>query len=103
MFKLASLSSIEHTHYVELIGHLGEGEASCIALAKQRGAVVVTEDRMARKQYQQMKLQATGTIGISKASSLAGDISLAEADEILHGMIAAGFYSPVRNISDIVQ
>ena len=103
VFELASLSSVEHTHYVELIGHLGKGEASCIALAKQQGAVVVTDDRMARKQCQQMNLQATGTIGILKASSLAGDISPAEADEILHGMIAAGFYSPVRNISDIVQ
>ncbi|MBT5203116.1 MAG: hypothetical protein HOL98_06635 [Gammaproteobacteria bacterium] len=35
VFELASLSSLEHTHYVEMTGHLGKGEASCIALASR--------------------------------------------------------------------
>jgi predicted nucleic acid-binding protein len=102
IFELLSLSTVEHTHYVEFIGHLGKGEASCIALANHRGAIIVTDDRTARKRCMRMNLQATGTIGILKASLLEGDITLAKADDILHRMIKSGFYSPVRNISDIV-
>lgn len=83
VFDLASLCSTERTIYVELIGHLGKGEASCIALAKQRGTIVVTDDRGARKQCQQMNLRATGTIGILKASLIVEDISLVARTERL--------------------
>ncbi len=102
IFKLLSLSTVEHTHYVNLIGHLGKGEASCIALVKHQAAIVVTDDRAARRQCMQMSIQATGTIGILKASFLGGEITLAQADDILKRMMKSGFYSPVRNVSDIV-
>jgi predicted nucleic acid-binding protein len=49
-----------------------------------------------------MKIPVTGTVGILKASVLDGQIPLARADDILQKMIAAGFYSPIRNIADIV-
>ena len=101
IFKLLSLSRKEHDLYLELIGHLGKGEASSIALAKKQSAVVVTDDRAARKQCKQMKIRVTGTVGILKASLLDGHISLAKADSIHHKMVEAGFYSPVRSIADI--
>lgn len=100
-FKLLSLSGKEHNLYLELIGHLGKGEASCIALAKNQSAVVVTDGRAARKQCKQMKIRVTGTVGILKASLLDGHISLTKADSIHHKMVEAGFYSPVRSIADI--
>ena len=62
VFELVSLSRQEHGHFQGLIGHLGKGEASCIALAKERKAVVVTDDRTARKQCSLMKIPVTGTI-----------------------------------------
>ena len=101
IFKLLSLSRKEHDLYLELIGHLGKGEASCIALAKKQSAIVVTDDRTARKQCKQMKIRVTGTVGILKASLLDGHISLSRADSIHQKMIKAGFYSPVRSIADI--
>jgi predicted nucleic acid-binding protein len=101
IFKLISLSRNEHKNFLELIGHLGKGEASCIACAKERAAIVVTDDRTARKQCASMKIQFTGTVGILKASMLDGQISLSQADEILLRMISAGFYSPIRSISTI--
>jgi len=101
-FKLVSLSRKEHQHFLQLIGHLGKGEASCIAFAKVQTAIVVTDDRSARRQCSMMKIPVTGTVGILKASVLGGHISLAEADESLRKMIEAGFYSPVRSIVDIV-
>ena len=100
-FKLVSLSIKEYQHFLQLIGHLGKGEASCVAFAKEQTAIVVTDDRSARKQCSVMKIPVTGTVGILKASALDGDISLAQADESLRKMIEAGFYSPVRSIVDI--
>ena len=102
VFRLISLSRQEHRHFQDLIGHLGKGEASCIAYAKERKAIVVTDDRTARKQCSLMKIPVTGTVGILKASVLDGQIPLDRADDILQKMISAGFYSPIRNIADIV-
>ena len=102
VFGLVSLSRQEHGHFQDLIGHLGKGEASCIAFAKNRKAIVVTDDRTARKQSSLMRIPVTGTIGILKASFLDGQIPLDRADGILQKMIAAGYYSPIRNIADIV-
>ena len=102
IFKLVYLSRKEHEHFQELIGHLGKGEASCIAYAKEIKAIVVTDDRAARKQCALMKIAVTGTIGILKASVFDGHTTLDQADELLHNMIKAGFYSPIRSIADIV-
>jgi predicted nucleic acid-binding protein len=101
-FKLASLSPKEHQHFLQMIGFLGKGEASCIAAATERNAIVVTDDRAARKQCSLMKVPVTGTVGILKASVLEGNISLAHADSSLQKMIDAGFYSPIRSLADIV-
>ena len=76
-FKLVSLSRKEYQHFLQLIGHLGKGEASCIALAKEQAAIVVTNDRTARKQCSLMNIPFTGTVGILKAAVLDGSISLA--------------------------
>ncbi len=102
IFKLVSLSRQEHEHFRELIAHLGKGEASCIAYAKERNAIVVTDDRTARKQCALMKIPVTGTIGILKASVFEEQIPLDQTDEVLTKMIEAGFYSPLRSIADIM-
>ena len=100
-FKLVALSLSQRKDFRELIGHLGKGEASCMAFAKEQNATVVTDDRAARKQCSFMKIPFTGTVGILKASLLDGHLSLSRADETLHKMIKAGFYSPIRSLADI--
>ena len=100
-FELVALSLSQRKDFQELIGHLGKGEASCIAFAKKQNATVVTDDRAARKQCAFMKIPFTGTVGILKASLLDDHLSLSRADEILHKMIEAGFYSPIRSLADI--
>ncbi len=81
---------------------IGKGEASCIAYAMEQRAIVVTDDRAARKQCAIMKIAVTGTIGILKASVLDGHATLDQADELLQKMIKAGFYSPIRSVADIM-
>ena len=102
IFKQVSLSRQEHEQFRELIVYLGKGEASCIAYAKDRNVIVVTDDRNARRQCSQMKIPVTGTIGILKASVLDGHLKLDQADKVLSKMTAAGFYSPLRSIADII-
>ena len=102
VFNIHSLSVTEHKLFLELTGYLSRGEASSIAAAKIKSAIVVTDDRAARKQCLKMKIPVTGTIGILKASFESGQISLSESDAILERMIASGFFSPVNNISSIV-
>ena len=100
--KLVSLARQEREHFQELIVCLGKGEASCIAYAKERNVIVVTDDRSARRQCSQMKIPVTGTIGILKASVLDGHLKLDQADKVLSKMTDAGFYSPLRSIADII-
>lgn len=102
VFDLETLSRAAHKHFLELIGQLGKGEASCIAFAKEKSATVVTDDRTARMRCSLVKIPVTGTVGILKASLLDGQISLTQANEHLLKMIEAGFYSPIRNIADII-
>lgn len=92
VFRLISLSRREHRHFLELIGHLGQGEASCIAYAREIKAIIVTDNRTANKRCSLMKIPVTGTVGILKASVIDGQISLNQADELLQKMIAAGFF-----------
>ena len=82
--------------------NLSSGESSCIALARCRGGVVVTDDRFARGSCRDRGIQVTGTIGILKVLCLDHVLKPHEADEILARMVKAGFYSPVRRISDVL-
>lgn len=102
IFSVCSLRPKEYEHFKQMISFLGKGEASCIALAKARKAIVVTDDRTARKQCTNIKIPLTGTIGILKASVLDHLITLEQANGTLTKMITAGFYSPVNSIADIL-
>ena len=97
-----SLSRKERRLFVELLRNLGSGEASCIAAARQKQAMVVTDDRMARTVCAEMDIPVTGTVGILAACCRDRIITPDEADDVLSRMIMAGFHSPVRRIRDIL-
>ena len=101
-FALISLTPSEYTFYTGLIINLGKGEASCIAAASVRDAVVVTDDRAARNRCVESGIACTGTIGILKAACIDKQISALDADRVLHAMIENGFFSPVGRISDVL-
>ena len=80
---------------------LGWGEASSIAVAKVRGLIFACDDKVARREASLLGVRLTGTLGILKKALRKKILSLKEADQILHTMIAHGFYSPVRSIKEI--
>lgn len=96
------LNDDEYKFTLDLLNNLGIGEASCIAAAKSRNAVVVTDDRMARSVCMENKLLVTGTIGILKSAVYSKELTLQTADSILNNMIENGYYAPVSRISDVL-
>ncbi len=96
------LTSGERMAYRDLLRTMSPGEASCIVCAKARGGVVVTDDRTARTCCSELGIAFTGTIGILKACCLHGTLDPHAADTILFDMVAAGYHSPIRRVSDIL-
>lgn len=99
-FTKTSLAPSEQSTYILLLKNLGDGEASCIACALQRGGIVVTDDRLARSICKERSIAITGTLGMLKAAYLDGSLQIEQADAMLKQMVDCGFYSPVQKISD---
>ena len=99
ILRVVSLNRSERDTCRQLVAHLGAGEAGTIAAAHRRHGVVVTDDLAARRTCADMRIAVTGTIGILRASVSDGDLLLADANDLLRGMVEAGFYSPVDRIT----
>jgi predicted nucleic acid-binding protein len=83
--------------------HLGEGEASCLAVAKTRGYKLATDDKDARRLARQLGISLTGTIGILATLVKQDQILLVEGDCFLREMIASGYRSPLATLGDILS
>lgn len=79
----------------------GLGEASSLAVAKSRGFVFASDDRMARAEAARLGVSLTGTVGILLKAAREGVCDLRTADGYLEKMIEAGFFSPVRSLREI--
>ena len=97
--KEVTLKSVEEKTFFESLSvSLGFGEASSIAVAKIRGFVFACDDKAARKEAALLGVRLTGTVGILIKAVRKRIIDRDKANEILHRMIAYGFYSPVNSI-----
>jgi predicted nucleic acid-binding protein len=74
---------------------LGLGERSCLAVANNRGCIIATDDKPARRAAQRYGIQLMGTIGILRTCVKHRLVSDREAQTVLEKMMAAGYYSPV--------
>ena len=100
--KLITIGKAEYDSYSSLLTNIGRGEASCIACALNRKAIVATDDRAARQVCKEHKIKITGTIGILKSAVAAGSIPVDSAEAALAKMVKAGFYSPINRLEDIM-
>jgi len=97
------LTPAEQVQFKTFHEHMGGGEASCLAGARERGYRLATDDRDARRLARQLGISLTGTIGILAILVKQGQIPLAEGDRFLHAMVAAGYRSPLATLRDILS
>lgn len=81
---------------------LHRGEASCLAIAVQRGWAFVTDDASARKTARTLGVPISGTLGILIEAVSTAALSAPEADRLLEEMIASGYRSPHRTVSELL-
>ena len=98
-----ALTSVERVQFEALHEHMGMGEASCLAMARERAYRLATDDKDARRLARQLGIPLTGTIGILAILVKQGLISLVEGDRLLHEMVAAGYRSPLTALVDVLS
>ena len=83
--------------------YLGTGEASCLAVARERGYRLATDDKDARRLARQLGISLTGTVGILAILFKKGELPLVEGDRLLQAMVAAGYRAPLVTLEDMLS
>jgi predicted nucleic acid-binding protein len=95
------LDAQEKEHIKKLVIRLDIGEASCIAVAKSRKWIFLTDDKLARNVCNSINVKYIGTIGILKTALARNLISIDEGNKLLQIMIDNGYYSPVTRLDSV--
>jgi len=82
---------------------LGKGEASCLAVAKERGVPLATDDAKTRSTAQRLGVTITGTLGILLQAVQQRLIPLDEGNQILAAMREQGYFSPVTSLKELLE
>lgn len=98
---MARLDDQENHLFEQYLVRVNAGEASCLAVAGQRGGRILTDDRDARELASQLSIPVSGTLGILLRLVQMQTISLDKANECLRRMIGKGYRSPVGRLDDL--
>jgi predicted nucleic acid-binding protein len=102
--RLTSLSTDhEVLIFSGLPAQLHAGEASCLAIAQQRNWMFLTDDKAARRQAHSRKIAVSGTLGCLVLGVERGLWTLDQANEQLGRIIAAGFFSPLKDLAALMK
>lgn len=99
---LIELTAAELEIAQQLVDALGAGERTCIAVAKSRGGLFITDDRKARQVALEMGVMVTGTLGILVIAVERKILPIDEANQLLVQMIQFGYHSPVDNLNSMI-
>jgi len=100
--KNVALTTPELVHFRRMAARLGEGEASCLAVAIERGYRLASDDKDARQWSRKLGISHTGTIGILAVLAKKEHITLAEGNRLLGELIAAGYRSPLAKLDELL-
>jgi predicted nucleic acid-binding protein len=100
------LTSLADDKEIELFsrmpGRLHAGEASCLAIAQQRGWLLLTDDKAARRHAENRQVVVSGTLGCLILGIERGLWSSEQANGWLERIVTSGFRSPVADLSALV-
>ncbi|MDQ1328116.1 MAG: hypothetical protein QG641_1401 [Candidatus Poribacteria bacterium] len=94
------LDDSENTILLKLPDKLHLGEASCLAVSKNRRWTFLTDDGTARNCANEIGVVISGTIGILLASANLNLITMEEGDNYLQIMIKNRYRSPIKHLWD---
>ena len=84
----------------EVPDRLHRGEASCLAIAKERGWAFLTDDKEARAVAKRWGIELSGTLGVLGRCVEIGLLSLDEGNDLLQRMIEeANYRAPFTDLS----
>jgi predicted nucleic acid-binding protein len=97
---VVTLSANEQTHFERIRDVLGDGEASCLAVAHARNGTIITDDRDARRYARRLGVAISGTLGVLALLVKIQILTLPEAEGVLQAMIEQGYYSPANSLTE---
>ena len=92
----------ELRYFRECPTHLHAGEASCIAIARHRGWLLLTDDRAARREAARHGIRLSGTLGCLLLCAERNVCTLDQANSWLQLMIQQRYRSPVRDLYKLI-
>jgi hypothetical protein len=101
--ELTSMMDEEVRCFSRLPGKLNAGETSCLAIAKYRGWLFLTDDKAARREAQRLGIAVSGSVGSLVLAIDRGLCALEQANVWLHGMVHQGYHSPVADLGVLLQ
>ena len=97
------MEEAEFRHFRELPAQLHSGEASCLAIAYERGWALLTDDQRAQKAARKLRVELSGTLGILVRAVEARLITFDEGDALLHKMIERGYRSLYGSLRPLLE
>lgn len=98
--RLTSVSDQDEIDtFAALPRRLHRGEASCIAIARHRSWLFLTDDKAARGIAVDYRVRVSGSIGCLILAVEKRLLSADEANSLLQEMIAQGYRSPVNDLT----
>lgn len=101
--RLTGLRDRELAIFGALPAHLHDGEASCIAIAENRGWWFLSDDLAARTLALARGVRLSGSVGCLVMVVERDVIPLAQANDLLQRMIRQGYRSPVSDLAPLVR
>jgi predicted nucleic acid-binding protein len=98
---ILELSEREQAAADEIGRSLGRGESACLALARSRKFLLLSDDWDARKLGRSLGLEISGSLGVLDRLVSQQTLGLEAADALLEEMVRRGFRSPYRSLGEI--
>jgi predicted nucleic acid-binding protein len=89
--------------FSSLPARLHYGEASCIAIALNRGWFFLTDDIIARRHALQLGIRVSGSVGCLVQAVERGLCKLEQANGWLQQMVKQGYRSPVCDLTSLLK
>lgn len=101
--KILDLEDIkEKTLFLNLSKRLGMGEASCLAIAIQRGYDLLSDDMAVRKIALREGVRLSGSLGVLLELIRTKRITFEMGNKVLKGFIQYGYFSPVDRLDELL-